>query len=253
MTASSIRRIAAVFISILVVMPISFCAQAEDDTLKYDFISMEGVHYRFDKRSGELEKMSISPDGVVWTKVPSRKSDQPATEDAPEPRVVKTRQPILTETTKGDASPKPPHLINTSDPKSQEPAIKIYDEKDEDITERITDDDRKAAATTITIYFNKLQLSQSLHVTDRIMGTIMVRNSGDKKLKALELTLTIPVAGRSKPEERRFLYLNAKGFVAPPQPGKDALPLMQNVDIPCPSGDVKGGLDLRVSYIQFAD
>ena len=75
----------------------------------------------------------------------------------------------------------------------------------------------------------------------------MVRNNGDKKLKALELTLSIPVSGKGKPEERRFLFVDKmKDFIAPPQPGKDSPALLQRVDIPSPPGEIKGVPELRI-------
>ena len=237
-----------------------FCASARasalDDDNQYEMFKDQDGRYRFNNKNGEVEKMIKDGDIIDWQIVPTKKSVRPPTEvkeTASKTKPARAPAPAPKENKDSDvASPKPPPPDKIDDP--FDPDVHIIGPDNEDITELITDEHRKNAETTITTYINKLSLSHTIQIGERIKGTIMVRNNGDKKLKALELTLSIPVNGKNKPEERRFLFVEkAKGFIAPPQPGKDSLPLLQRVDIPAPPGDIKGSPELRISYLQFAE
>jgi hypothetical protein len=107
----------------------------------------------------------------------------------------------------------------------------------------------------IASYEKELARSLVLKSDERIVGIIMVTNKGTRKIEKLELTLAVPVIGKEKPDEHRFVFAE-RGPVAPPQPGvngMDGTTLMQKVDLPSPPGGVKGNPDLRVSYIKFRE
>jgi hypothetical protein len=230
----------------------------EDKTFKYELLNMEGSRYRFNKESGDLEKLVLGNNGVSWVK----QSVQGITSQAPtqvkssaSTIVTEKRIPETIKTSSGTTAtciPSP----NSGPRDPLEPEIRFYDDKNEDITDVITDDTRRASAPTITNYENKLSIAQSFNIADRITGTIMVRNSGDKRLRALELTMSVVVNGKSKPEERHFLFVDKLGSTPPPQPGgngKEGMPLLQKVDIATPAGEIKGSPELRITFIQFAD
>ncbi len=120
----------------------------------------------------------------------------------------------------------------------------------------ITDTDRKEAAATIASYEKKLSILHTLRFSSRIEGTILVRNTGDRRIKMLELTLSLPVSGQSKIEEQRLLFVDKTGSVAPPKPANptQGTSALMKVDLPCPSGAVGAELpELQVSYLQFAE
>lgn len=236
-------------------------ANAEDDkAFKFELLTMEGSRYRFNKETGDLEKLVLGNAGVSWVK----QSVQGITSQAP--TQVKTTATSATtamtekhvetiKTSMGSSATCIP-VPNAGPHDPLEPEIRFYDDKNEDITDVITDDIRRASTPTITNYENKLSIAQSFNISDRISGTIMVRNSGDRRLRAMELTMSIPVNGKAKPEERHFLFVDKLGSTPPPQPGangKEGMPLLQKVDIATPAGDIKGSPELRITYIQFAE
>jgi hypothetical protein len=117
----------------------------------------------------------------------------------------------------------------------------------------ITDADREASAGRIADYMNKLSILQTLKVGDHIEGAIMLRNTGEKRIELLELTLCASVNGREKPEQFRLVFANKKDLVSPPQPsrkGGEGAALMR-VKIPSPAGGVKGAPELKLTYLQF--
>jgi hypothetical protein len=122
------------------------------------------------------------------------------------------------------------------------------------IEENVTDADRAAAKETIDAYESKLSILQTIKVGERLQGTLMVRNSGEKRIKVLELTLVVSVNGKEKPEEHRLVFVK-NGHNAPPQPsrkGADGAALMR-VDFPCPADGVKGAPELKLTYLKFEE
>ncbi len=236
-------------------------AVAEDQPFKYDCFSMEGQRFRFNKETGDLEKLVMSGGSLSWVRQDVQASSQQPT-DPKEPKVASAQKhnsdPIKTSTTGSSAiilpTPNAPKQNAHQDP--LDPEIHILDETNQDVTDILTDEHRKGAAPTITNYENKLSIAQTFNIGEHITGTIMVRNAGDKRLRAMELTMIIPVKGKAKPEERRFLFVDKAGQTPPPQPtsnGKEGMPLLQKVDIPTPAGEVISSPELRITYLQFAE
>ena len=243
-------------------------AVAEDLTFKYDCFSMEGQRFRFNKETGDVEKLVMNNGSLSWVKQAVQAGDKQPT-DPNDPKVAaaqkRNSEAVKTSTTTQNTGssaiilPTP----NTSYPPRQavhqdplDPEIHILDETNQDVTEFLTDEHRKGAAPTITNYENKLSIAQTFNIGEHITGTIMVRNAGDKRLHAMELTMIIPVKGKAKPEERRFLFVDKEGQTRPPQPtnnGKEGMPLLQKVDIPTPAGEVISSPELRITYLQFAE
>ena len=223
-------------------------AEGVDEALRYDSFTMDGVLHRFDKKTGALEKLAKVESGLAWTKVevqissvtPAAKSPLSTTSDnAHLNEMGHMQQPSEDRIVKGTAA-----------------SFRFFDEQDNDITDAVTDADRKGSLQAITSYENKLSLSHTVQIGDKITGNILVKNLGDKRLRVLELTMQVPVIGREKHEEHRFLFIDKVGAVNPPQPGsggKEACALLQKVDFQSPAGGVKGSPDLRVSYIRFAE
>ena len=211
---------------------------------------MNGVLHRFDRKSGALEKLQPGAEGLIWVSVDVRVTDK-----APAKKVTAENQPKI-------STPTPPYPPRTNSENAQigdkkSSAPRIFDDKDQDITDLVTDFDRRSSIPDIAAYEKKTSLSHTVQIGERITGNILVRNLGDRRLKALELTMLVPVIGRDKPEEHRFLFLDSKqGYISPPQPsatGKDAEALLQKVDLPCPAGGVKGSPELRITHIKFAE
>ena len=220
-------------------------AEGVDEALRYDSFTMDGLIYRLDKKTGNLEKLQKLESGLTWVKVEVQVSNS-------SPIGPKT-SPVSSHTSSNELGQmnQPPKERN-----SCVAPFQLFDEQDNDITDAITDADRKSALAAIAVYEGKLSISHTVKMSDKITGNILLKNLGDKRLRALELTMQVPVIGRDKPEEHRFLFLDKPGMVNPPQPGsgvKEASALLQKVDIQSPAGGIKGTPELKVTYIKFAD
>ncbi len=218
-------------------------AAGVSDEIRYDLFRDEDGRHRFDRLTGDVEKLEKTPDGIMWVKIPvivSKKAPTSTVRNIQEPK-----QPS------GDMA----HLDEDVKKKQAAPIV-ITDDNDNELPEVVTDADRKNALADIASYENMLATSITVKSDDRITGIITVKNKGERKLRMLEVTMQVPV-GRDKPEEHRFLFLDKAGSLArTPQPmigGKDSLALLQKVDVPGPAGGVKGSPELKITYIKFAD
>jgi hypothetical protein len=212
---------------------------------RYDLFKCDGKVYRFDRQTGEFLEIVMTKEGPVGVAMPMR-----VVTKAP----IRAKDPGTQPTIDPTPSEMEPAILNDSRPKPVKGAAPVLlDDQGNDVTDQPTDIDRDGAKGIITAYQGQMSLSQVLDIGDRITGNVLVRNMGDKKLRALELTLMIPVVGREKPDEQRFLFLDKPGRTAPPQPGKESMALIQKVDLPCPAGGVKGSPYLKVSYLKFAE
>jgi len=223
-----------------------------EETMRYEIFTAEGSRFRFDKKTGDLFRLEFHNGIPMWVKQDVRYAEagataqtQPAAKTSSDTQAaakINNDSPIHTVSDTGHATP-------------AGPAIQIFDEDNNDVTALVSDADRKNATAIIAGYENKLSILQTVKVGDKVEGTIMVRNSGEKRLRLLELTLVLNVNGKEKPEEHRLLFVEKKGNVSPPQPstkGADGAALMR-VNIPCPAGGVKGSPELKLTYLQFAD
>jgi hypothetical protein len=240
--------------AVLLILSSVICASAYaegvDEPNRYDSFTISGVLHRFDRKTGALEKLIIGADGVpYWANVTVRYSENAPIKKATPEKVTAENQPKVT-------VPKT-NSENAQIGEKKSSAPRIFDDKDQDITDLVTEFDRRSSIPDISAYEKKTSLSHTVQIGERITGNILVRNLGDRRLKALELTMFVPVIGREKPEEHRFLFLDSKtGYVSPPQPsatGKEAESLLQKVDLPCPAGGVKGSPELRITHIKFAE
>ncbi len=221
----------------------SALAQSVEEENRYDSVKVDGVLYRLDKRTGLLEKLAKTPTGGLnWIaqEVPTGK---PEAQDAP-------KEPAREVTTHKDAPSATTPVRAT--------AITLVDLDGNAIPEAITDANRQAASGTIASYEGKLGIIQTLHITDRITGILMLKNLGDKHLKTVELSVIVPVAGSEQSEIHRFLLQEkpAAGCAAAPQPaqnGKEAQSILQKVDVPAPAGGVKGSPEIKITYLKFAE
>lgn len=233
-----------------VAVTVLFCAPAHaaqggsvDQNNRYDSFMMDGALHRFDRVIGTLQKLSKLPNGALqWVPVEVQVGD-----GAPAQQEVRIPPPQQKVDNAGPAVP-------PGQPGRRAPTIEIEDDQGNVITDSISPDDRKAAIPLISSYENKVSLSHTVQIGDKITGNILIKNIGDRRLKQLELTMYVPIIGRDKPEEHHFLFLDKPGSTTPPQPGsggRDPLALLQKVDIPCPSGGVKGSPELKISFIRF--
>ncbi|MFH0939000.1 MAG: hypothetical protein V1899_06945 [Planctomycetota bacterium] len=230
---------------ILGVCSFSRAGEAGDDQKSgkniYFYWERDGVPFRFDMRTNKAEKLVFTANGFVAIEVPINVSDQPPTSQ----KIAKSNE-----------NKKEIGLAVMDNTNKKSPnRIRIENAAGQDITDEITDTDRKTALPDIAGYEKELATSLVLKSDDRINGIIMVTNKGARKIEKLELTLAVPINGKEKPEEHRFLFAE-KGPVAPPPPsanGADGATLMQKVDLPSPPGGVKGNPNLKISYIKFCD
>jgi hypothetical protein len=223
-------------------------ANPPQEDIRFDLFKADGEVYRFDRKTGEILKIVKTKEGFMAVPQPVLIAGKSATRAKPDaPRSAKGANE--TETAQSDPSTK--KLATCV------PPIQFFNEQGEDITYEVSDQDREAAKGTILAYRDGLSLLQTLDIGERISGNVLVRNIGERRLKVLELTLQVPVVGRDKPEEHRFLYVDRPGKEdVPPQPtggGKEGKHLLQKIDLPSPPGGIKGSPILRVSYLKFAD
>lgn len=241
--------------ALVVAAGLPFAAQCADgdepkeEEIRFELFRLEGQTYRLDRKTGEFLKLIRGADGrligvrervqIVETEPKKVQRSGPKGEVPPEENGAAQIQPGIDRETR----------------KKKLGDIEVFGEDGKPIPFQVYDTDRKDSLPAIASYQDRISTIQALDIGERITGNILVKNLGEKKLKALELTLSIPVVGLEKPDEHRFLFADKPGFPPPPQPGtgKDILALLQKVDLPSPPGGVKGALVLRVSYIKFAE
>jgi len=226
------------------------CAGARAETpaeIRYDYVKHEQGSFRFDRITGRLEKVTITPDGVMYSEVPvlvSKKS--PAGQ----------RKPVLDVETVAQAPQEIETTVSTIVSGRRPGGIPLEDEQGKPLTEDINDEDRKGAIADIARYERDLAVMQTLKSADRITGAIVVRNKGERMIQKLEVTLYVGVVGKDRPEEYRFLYVDSGAPDAPLQPlGKtgDSRSWLQPVDVASPAGNTKGNIDVKLTYIKFYD
>jgi hypothetical protein len=219
-------------------------AETPADEVRYDIFKYEDGRYRFDRMTGKLEKMIITPEGVMYVEQPVVVSKKSASGT-----VARKTAPDA------DLAPAVNHTDNTVSQigEVKKPArIQLYDENDKKLSEDVTDEDRKASLPDIARYEKDLAVMQNLKLSDRINGAIVVRNKGDRRIQKLEMTLVVPVQDKA-PAEYRFLYVDSGAPDAPLQPvaGNQSISWFQKVDLDSPAGNTKGNLDVKVTYIKF--
>ncbi|MCW8132207.1 MAG: hypothetical protein KIS92_17805 [Planctomycetota bacterium] len=117
--------------------------------------------------------------------------------------------------------------------------------------ESVETEDREEASRDIADYAGQIGISQALQVdSDRVSGLVRVTNNGKRRLAALELTLYVPVAS-NKTVEHRIVMKDARGFESVPPPEK-AGSALNKVEFNAPE-IVKGQLEIKITYIKFAD
>jgi len=224
------------------------------DDMRYELLKMKGANYRFDRKTGLLEKWVEMPDGK-WglEKVPTISTGPRTVPGSTGSRTT----PVIPDSLPPRGIPAPPHPINSEGmssfertPRPKRPIV-LEGEDGKPIPDTLTPKDRVEAQSDITNYERKLSLSHNLRIEDKISGIILLKNIGDRRLKMLEVTLVVPVVGQEKPTEHHFLYVDKPGSIAPCQPESPAH--LQTVDVPSPGGGIKSGLELKISYIKFAE
>jgi hypothetical protein len=248
----TLKRYGRLFILSLFSGAFMWCsgAQAESgDDNRYEMFRDEDGRYRFDRKTGEVEKMEkIEGGGIRWVKQSVEVSKQPSSGTKPR------STPITT--TEVESTPKPSSFSHLEGGKKPGGGIRIFDKDDKDITEDISDDDRRNALPDIARYEKDMSISLTTKSGDRITGVIMAKNKGDRRIQRMELTLSVPVIGKEKPEDYRFVFADSGTPDGPLQPaanGVDGRAWMQPVNVPSPAGGVKGNADLKISYIKFYD
>jgi hypothetical protein len=234
----------------------SFDVRAEgvQETGIYDSFMMDGALHRFDKRNGKLQKMTRSPNGLQWVEVQVTEAQtttlqptvQPLDPSRYIPESVRDQQPQQGNSASIGVGPRrggAPVIDDDEAPQAAKPA-----------TDEITPEIRRENLATIASYENKVMPSHAIQIGERMKGNIFMKNAGDRRIKVLELTMFVHVKGLEKPEEYHIVFANKPGFIAPPQPGangRESSALLYKVDMPAPSGEVKGPPDVKITYLQF--
>lgn len=227
-------------------------AEGVQETGIYDSFMMDGTLHRFDKRNGKLQKMTRSPNGLQWVEVkvieaqPTSAAPEPVAQNQPDPSPyipdsVRNQQPQQGNSASLGVGPRrggAPVIDDDETPQAAKPA-----------TEEITPEVRRDNLPTIASYENKVMPSHAIQIGERMKGNIFMKNVGDRRIKVMELTMFVHVKGLEKPEEHHIVFANKPGFIAPPQPSANAL--LYKVDMPAPSGEVKGPPDVKITYLQF--
>lgn len=231
-----------------VAVTILFCtsthaAQGVEQNKRYDSFMMDGALHRLDLITGNVQKLTKLPNGALqWVPVEVQAADgAPAPAQPEAPAAAQAKLPV-----------QPQRVENAANTGRRAPTIE--DEDGNVISDSITSDDRKSCVPLIASYESKVSLSHTVQIGDKITGNILIKNIGDRRIKVLELTMFVPIIGRDKPEEHHFMFKDQPGSTTPPQPGtggREPTALLQKVDIPCPSGGVKGSPELKISFIRF--
>jgi len=245
--------VSAVAVTVLFCSPAQAGQDVEQDR-RYDSFKINGQMHRMDLITGKVQKLSQLPNGALqWVPVDVQTSDAPPISTPAVGSAAPNELPSATQL-KLPAPPNTQKFENAANTGRRAPTIEIEDENGNVISDSISPDDRKAAIPLISTYENKVSLSHTVQIGDKITGNILIKNTGDRRLKMLELTMYVPIIGRDKPEEHHFIFIDKPGSTTPPQPGsngRDPIALLQKVDIPCPSGGVKGSPELKISFIRF--
>ena len=108
----------------------------------------------------------------------------------------------------------------------------------------LTDELRKSAAPDIAAYGGKIVISHTLEIGQRIEGTLLLRNEGDKHLVKMELTIVIPIKDQEKPFEQRLVFSEKEWSYT------DVPVLLHRIDMPAPTENAEP--EFRITYLQFA-
>ncbi|MCZ7648852.1 MAG: hypothetical protein M5U26_26945 [Planctomycetota bacterium] len=194
----------------------------EKDTYRYEVIKVDGEIYKFDKKTGELIPLKAGapakrPEPVESTKESAR----------PEPR--KNGLPVLGGVE--DAAPGEAYVPRA-----------------------LTDVHRTRAKDDLAAYRDNLGILSVLDISgDRLRGTLNVSNKGQRKLLALELTISMVDGGGQKVEHRVVMGPHP-GQEPPPQPsrqqGEESKKAYLRVDFPAPAG-LRGKISVDPTYIKF--
>jgi hypothetical protein len=248
----------------------SVCGLVSAEENRYrSWIDDRNVLHRFDNVSGDIEMLVKPASGpAMWVRCevaqakPAQKVAQqqhvefPAAPNyvapAPMPQPINTssRNPgaIIDGQTETMATPLPdlPRRAPGAGPKFE-------DDTGRDISDDVNDADRTLSRMAIAGYDRKLSLINTIRVAnDRITGSIMLENKGERHIKVLELTMFVRTVGKDGVlPHARFLY-SPKTNLKPPQPG-DPISVMQKVDLPQPTGVISGSPEIKVTYIKFED
>lgn len=215
------------------------CALDQDGdkiNFRWEILKIEGELFRFDRKTGELERIEV---GKELKKV------EPRTAPASEPERPRER----------------PRPSNNAPIIDELDGVKLAPENEYLVPREIGDAHRRACQRVLAEYAGNLGLISTTCIKgDRIQGLISVRNNGDRKLEALELTLEVPTPNpntKDGVETFRFvLGYQPENPAKPPQPAKkpDEKPtsVYLKVDVQAPPGSV-GKPDLKPTYLKFSN
>ncbi len=114
----------------------------------------------------------------------------------------------------------------------------------------ITDELRKSAAAAIAAYGKEIVISHTLEIGQRIEGTVLLRNNGDKHVVKLELTLVIPIKDQEEPFEQRLVFSEKDWNFPILTTEKDVPVVLRRIDMPSPTLNAEP--EFRITYLQFA-
>jgi hypothetical protein len=232
-------------VAVFCLIPNTARAEAPAEKIRYDFFEDEFGRFRLDRVSGDVQKLVRSKNGIMWETVPVIVSDKSPTANR-KPRPERERI---------DNEKSMAYMDGTGEPEKKRKApIPIWDKDGNDLTYVISDDMRAAAVPEIASYEKEMAVLLAVRSDDMISGVMTLRNRGDRRIEVLEVTMFVPINGKEKPDQHHFLFVDGKD-PRPPQPGvgKESMPLLQKVHMPCPAGGVKGNPELKITYIKFAD
>lgn len=207
-------------------------AQAADgddgnkDTYRYDVILIEGKPFRFDKKTGDM--VPLHPTGAPKVKESESKQTGASVAEASPPKPRNGR----------------PILVGVDNAVGAEEFVPL----------EITDTHRDQASSDLAAYREQIGITSILDISgDRLKGTILTTNKGDKRLLALELCISMK-DGSGNPVTHHVLMGPHKGSELPPQPprkeGADGSKSWLKIDLPAPVG-LRGKIDVKASYLKF--
>jgi hypothetical protein len=216
-------------------------AESPPEKIRFDFFEDEFGRFRFDRSTGDVQKMVRAKNGIVWESVSAEVSEKSPTAAAK----------AKSDDVKSMATISEPAI---KDRKKDKSPIVLLDKDGKDLTYVVSDDMRAAAVPEIAGYEKDMAVMLAVTSDDTISGVMTLRNRGERRIEVLEVTMFVPVNGKELPDQHHFLFVDSRD-PRPPQPGagKDGLPLLQKVSLPCPAGGVKGNPELKITYIKFAN
>lgn len=261
---------------------------ASQGNLRYDsWIDERGIIYRFDRQSGEIEQLVKMPSGPpMWTTVPTisqnTKGVAHTQAQAPVLPILTDKQVVQQERQQQNyqippiTAPQPtsqntPSKTQLIDPQNidfssykGEPVIhktsnriKLFDEKDNDITDEINDAERAANRGLIASYERSLSVIATVGIGERTTGMVSVTNNGTKKIRVMEVTVSALKAGGSGKAEvlERILFCDKPGCEKPPAPaefGSNKGGMAgKRIDLATPPSATAAKSDVKITYIKF--